>query len=64
MNAGDFKRHLRENGCILAREGKSHEIWLNQSNNKSSAVPRHREIKTATSRAICKALEIPIPKQK
>jgi mRNA interferase HicA len=46
---------------LLYREGGSHTIWLNPKNHKIASVPRHREIKTGTVRAICRQLEIPEP---
>jgi len=55
----DLERHLRNHGCVLYREGGSHATWLNPTNRKIASVPRHREIKTGTARAICKQLEIP-----
>jgi hypothetical protein len=46
---------------VLHRQGGGHAIWINQTNRKISSVPRHREIKENTARAICKQLEIPLP---
>jgi mRNA interferase HicA len=57
----DLERHLRENGCVLAREGARHSIWKNAANGKVSPVPRHREIKENTARSVCKFLGIPFP---
>lgn len=61
MKLADVERHLRRHGCVLDREGAAHSIWLNLSNRKIASVPRHREIKDGTVRAICKQLEIPRP---
>ena len=61
MKRIDLERHLREQGCILHREGGGHSIWLNPSLRKIASVPRHREIKDGTVRAICKQLEIRRP---
>jgi mRNA interferase HicA len=36
-------------------------MWFNPANNQQSAVPRHREIKEFTARAICRQLGIPEP---
>jgi len=58
MKRIDLERHLREEGCVLDREGGGHSIWLNPSLRKIASVPRHREIKEGTVRAICKQLEI------
>jgi predicted RNA binding protein YcfA (HicA-like mRNA interferase family) len=61
MKRIDLERHLREQGCILYREGAGHSIWLNPSLRKIASVPRHREIKDGTVRAIWKQLEIRRP---
>lgn len=61
MKLADVERHLRRHGCVLDREGAAHSIWLNLSPRKIASVPRHREIKDGTVRAICKQLEIPQP---
>jgi len=60
MKLADLGRHLQQYGCVLYREGGSHSIWLNPKNRKIASVPRHREIKEGTVRAICKQLEIPL----
>jgi predicted RNA binding protein YcfA (HicA-like mRNA interferase family) len=61
MKLRELERHLRRHGCVFDHEGGSHTIWLNQANRKYSSVPRHREIKENTARAICKQLEIDQP---
>jgi mRNA interferase HicA len=61
MKLNDLERHLRRHGCLFHREGGSHTIWMNPANRKITSVPRHREIKENTARAICKQLEIPLP---
>jgi len=61
MKLANVERHRRQHGCVLAREGAAHTIWLNPSQRKIASVPRHREIKDGTVRAICKQLEIPPP---
>lgn len=61
MKRIDLERYLRGQGCLLYREGSGHSIWLNPSQRKITSVPRHREIKEGTVRAICKQLEIPQP---
>jgi predicted RNA binding protein YcfA (HicA-like mRNA interferase family) len=58
MKLRDLERHLRGQGCVFFREGGAHTAWLNPSNRKIASVPRHREIKEGTARAICKQLEI------
>jgi len=61
MKLADLERHLRRQGCAFYREGGGHTIWINPVNRKLASVPRHREIKEFTARAICKQLEIPQP---
>ena len=61
MKRVDLERYLREQGCVFYREGGGHSIWLNPSLRKVASVPRHREIKNGTVRAICKQLEIRRP---
>jgi mRNA interferase HicA len=61
MKRIDLERHLREQGCLLYREGGGHSIWLNPSLRKIASVPRHREIKDGTVRTICRQLEIRHP---
>ena len=56
-----LERHLRRQGCAFDREGGSHTIWRNEAARKLASVPRHREIKERTARAICRQLEIPLP---
>lgn len=61
MKLADLERHLRRQGCAFYREGGGHTIWINPNNRKIASVPRHREIKEFTARAICKQLEIAQP---
>ena len=61
MKLKELERHMRSHGCTLGREGGRHTIWVNPAKHKIASVPRHREIKENTARAICKQLEIPLP---
>lgn len=61
MKLLDLERHLRARGCHFVREGGAHTLWTNHANRKVAPVPRHREIKEGTVRAICRQLEIPRP---
>lgn len=61
MKRLDVERHLRESGCQFWREGANHAVWWNPSNRKMTSLPRHREIKPGTVRAMCRELEIPKP---
>ena len=53
--------YLREQGCIHFREGGNHSIYLNPSEKKVSAIPRHKEIYDVLVRKICKDLGIESP---
>ena len=57
MKLADLERHLRGQECAFLREGGAHTIWFNPANRKITSVPRHREIKEGTVRAICRQLE-------
>ncbi|MCZ8053673.1 MAG: type II toxin-antitoxin system HicA family toxin, partial [Microcystis sp. LE19-12.2C] len=52
-------RHLENYGCEFLREGGNHTIYVNRVNQKSSAIPRHREINEFLTRKICRDLQIP-----
>lgn len=58
MKLADLERHLRQQGCVLHRQGGSHAIWRNPAKHKLTSVPRHREVKETTARAIFRQLEI------
>jgi mRNA interferase HicA len=62
MKLADLERHLRQQGCVLYREGGAHTIWLNPQRRKIASIPRHREIKDRAVRSICKQLEFHNPK--
>lgn len=61
MKRLDLIRHLERYGCQLLREGGSHTVYVNRSAQKTSTVPRHREINEFLARKICKDLEVPLP---
>lgn len=61
MKLAGLERHLRQHGCAFYREGGAHSVWINTAKRKIASVPRHREIKEGTVRAVCKQLEIPQP---
>ena len=54
-------RHLEAYGCEFLREGGNHTIYVNRVNQKSSAIPRQREINEFLMRKICRDLQIPEP---
>lgn len=59
MKRNNFIKHLKKYNCVLLREGGSHSIYKNQTNQKQSAVGRHRELSNLLCKKICKQLEIP-----
>ena len=59
MKRRDLEKHLKAHGCYLARHWGGHDFWNNPTTNKQAAVPRHSEIATFTTEAICKDLQIP-----
>ncbi len=61
MTRIDLVRHLESHGCELLREGSKHTLFVNPSNEQTSAVPRHREINNFLARKICRDLGIPQP---
>jgi mRNA interferase HicA len=52
--------HLRQHGCYLKREGRSHSLWVNPGTGAVEAVPRHTEISNQLARKICKGLSVPV----
>ncbi|MEO6857090.1 MAG: type II toxin-antitoxin system HicA family toxin [Solirubrobacteraceae bacterium] len=60
MKRRDLERHLRDQGARLLREGGNHSLWGFDAE-RSTAVPRHREIDHRLARKICKDLGIPPP---
>jgi mRNA interferase HicA len=61
MKRRDLIRHLEQHGCELHREGGSHTVFVNRPKQKSSTVPRHREVNEHLARKICRDLEVPEP---
>jgi mRNA interferase HicA len=57
----DLERHLRQQGCRLDREGANHSWWAAPGGRPRAAIPRHRELRPAVVRAICKQLGVPEP---
>jgi predicted RNA binding protein YcfA (HicA-like mRNA interferase family) len=56
----DLERHLRDQGARLLREGGNHSFWGFDAE-RSTAVPRHREIDHRLARKICSDLGIEPP---
>jgi mRNA interferase HicA len=61
MRRVDRIRHLEARGCQRLREGSKHTIYVNRAAQKTSAVPRHREVNGFLARKICRDLQIPEP---
>ncbi len=61
MKRVDLMRHLERHGCEFLREGGNHSVYVNRAAQKSSSVPRHREINEFLARKICRDLQIPEP---
>jgi predicted RNA binding protein YcfA (HicA-like mRNA interferase family) len=59
MKRADLVRHLERNGRVLLREGAKHSVFVNRARNKSSTVPRHREIDDFLAKKICRDPEVP-----
>lgn len=61
MKRVDLIRHQEQNGCLLLREGARHSVYYNPAAQRTSTVPRHREVKNPTAIRICKQLSVPDP---
>jgi hypothetical protein len=60
MKRKAFLKYLKENDCILVREGANHSLYMNRINGKKSTVARHSELSDLMCKIICKQLEIPL----
>jgi mRNA interferase HicA len=61
MKRLDLERHLREHGCEFLRHGGRHDVWFNPVTDSTAALPRPREIKAGTTKAVCRDLGVPVP---
>ena len=61
MKRIDFIRHLEAQGCEFLREGSKHTVYVNRQTQKTSTVPRHREINDLLVRKICKDFQVDAP---
>lgn len=59
MKRIDLLRYLERHGCEFLREGDRHTVYINRRAQKSSSVPRHRELNEFLCRKICDDLQIP-----
>jgi predicted RNA binding protein YcfA (HicA-like mRNA interferase family) len=64
MKRTDLIRHLEQQGCEFLREGSKHTVYVNRAVQRSSSIPRHREINDFLARKICRDLQVPEPGQK
>lgn len=58
MKRNQLLEHLKKIKCFLYREGKKHSVYFNLDNDKTSTVPRHREIDDILANKICRDLGI------
>lgn len=61
MKRVDLVRHLETHGCEFLREGGRHTIYVNRPAQRSTSIPRHREINNLLARKICRDLQVPEP---
>jgi len=59
MNRHALLLYLKENECLLFREGKRHSVFHSRKTGRTSTVPRHSEIDDFLANKICKDLGIP-----
>jgi mRNA interferase HicA len=59
MKRNAFLKYLRENKCILVREGANHSLYMNVKSGQKSTVGRHPELSNLMCKIICKQLGIP-----
>jgi predicted RNA binding protein YcfA (HicA-like mRNA interferase family) len=61
MKRIDLIRYLMSHGCELFREGGNHSVYINRESQRSSSVPRHREINDFLAKKICRDLQVMEP---
>ncbi len=61
MKRRDLLGHPEKHNCERLREGNNHTIYVNRRAQKSSAIPRHREVIDFLAQKICKDLDVPKP---
>lgn len=59
MKRNQLLRHLKEYGCLLLREGRRHSVFYNLKTEKTSTIPRHREIDDMLANKIYRDLGVP-----
>ncbi len=61
MKRRELIRHLEAHGCKFLSEGADHTVYVNRPAQKTSTIPRHRQINDFLARKICRDLQIPRP---
>lgn len=56
MKRRDLIKKLEKAGCVLVRQGASHDWYTNPQTRKSQPVPRHTEIHEGLAKSIVKKL--------
>ena len=58
VKVNELVRYIKKQGCLLKRNGKEHDIWINPNTGGKSSIPRHssKEIPTGTVKSILKDL--------
>ncbi len=64
MNKQKLERYLKSFGCSFLQSGGKHDIWCRPDEQRTTAIPRHREINTFTMKSICEDLNIPPPRER
>ena len=59
MKRVDLVRHILRQGSVFVREGANHSVFFNPQYQRTSTVPRHKEINNFLAKKICKDLGIP-----
>ena len=60
MKREELIRQLTKEGCLLARHGSRHDLYLNPATGQKQPVPRHSEIDEALARHIKKYLGLKV----
>jgi hypothetical protein len=61
MKLRDLIRHLERHGCENSARVAAITVYVNRAKQKSTSVPRHREINDFLATKICQDLEVPKP---
>lgn len=62
MKLRDLLRHLEKHGCENFEKAATIRVYVKRANQKSTAIPRHREVNEFLANKIGKDLEVPKPK--